>query len=111
MKSGLLTGAMSHERMAKMPDDDWRKRAPFFNEPQLSRNLELVELLRRIGQRHEQTPGEVAIAWTLRRPEVTAAIVGLRKPSHLDGTIGAAEFRLSEGEVGEIDTFMKTHPV
>jgi aryl-alcohol dehydrogenase-like predicted oxidoreductase len=75
---------------------------PPFQEPNLSRNLALVEKLREIGKRHGRTPGEVAIAWTLRRPEVTAAIVGLRNAGQLAGVIGAAEFRLSEAEIDEI---------
>ena len=111
MKSGLLTGAMTRERVANMPPDDWRPRAPFFQEPQLSRNLELAELLREIGKRHSRSPGETAIAWTLRQPAVTAAIVGLRSPQQLDGVIGAMEFRLSPAEVGEIETFMREHPI
>lgn len=110
MKSGLLTGKMTRERIASMPPDDFRQRTPHFQEPKLTRNLELVELLRGIGARHGRTPGEVAIAWTLRRPEVTAAIVGLRSPEQVDGVIGAAAFRLSEAEAGEIDTFLAAHP-
>lgn len=106
MKSGLLTGAMTRERARSLPADDWRSRSPFFQEPQLTRNLALVELLREIGQRHARTPGEVAIAWTLRHPAVTGAIVGLRRPQHLEGILGAAEFRLSEEEVAEIAAFM-----
>ena len=111
MRSGLLTGAMTRERLAALPEEDWRRRSPFFQEPQLTRNLALVELLREIGRRHGRTPGEVAIAWTLRRPEVTGAIVGLRNPGQLAGVIGAAEFRLSEEEAGEIETFLREHPV
>ena len=84
MKSGLLSGAMTRERVAALPDDDFRRRTPNFQEPKLSRNLELVELLRAIGGRHGRTPGEVAIAWALRQPAVTAAIVGLRSPKHAD---------------------------
>lgn len=106
MKSGLLTGAMTRERIAAMPQDDFRQRTPNFQEPLLTRNLALVELLREIGARHGRTPGEVAIAWTLRRPEVTAAIVGLRSPAQLNGVMGAATFRLSESEIGEITSFM-----
>ena len=79
MASGLLTGKMTAERIAKMPEDDWRRRAPQFNEPKLSRNLKLVELLREIGDVHGVQPGVVAIAWTLRNPAVTAAIVGARR--------------------------------
>ena len=102
MKSGMLTGAMTRERIANMPPDDFRKRTPNFQEPLLTRNLNLVEVLRGIGKRHGRTPGEVAIAWTLRRPEVTAAIVGMRSPKQVDGVVGAADFRLSAGEIEEI---------
>jgi aryl-alcohol dehydrogenase-like predicted oxidoreductase len=105
MKSGLLSGTMTKERIAAMPEDDFRRRTPHFQEPKLSRNLELVELLREIGTRHGRTPGEVAIAWTLRNPAVTAAIVGMRSGSQVDGVIGAAEFRLSPEEIAEIDRF------
>ena len=106
MKSGLLTGAMTRERIAQMPADDFRQRTISFKEPLLTRNLNLVELMRGIGNRHGRTPGEVALAWTLRRPEVTGAIVGLRSPKQVDGIIGAADFRLSIGEVEEIATFL-----
>ncbi len=110
MKSGLLTGAMTRERAAALPPDDWRSRSPFFREPMLSRNLALVELLRRIGNRHGRTPAEVAIAWTLRHPAVTAAIVGLRHPGQLEGVIGAAGFRLDADEIEEIRKFIEAHP-
>lgn len=110
MKSGLLTGKMTRERIAAMPPDDFRQRTPHFQEPKLSRNLELVEVMRAIGQRHGRTPGEVAIAWTLRHPAVTAAIVGLRSPEQLTGVIGAAEFRLSSDEIDEIGGFLAAHP-
>lgn len=105
MKSGLLTGKMTRERIAAMPDDDFRKRTPHFQEPKLSQNLALVELLREIGNKHGRTPGEVAIAWTLRHPAVTAAIVGLRSEAQLAGVIGAAEFRLSKEELASIEAF------
>jgi len=107
MKSGLLTGAMTRERIASMPEDDFRQRTISFKEPLLTRNLNLVELLRAIGERHGRSPGEVALAWTLRRPEVTGAIVGLRSPKQVDGVIGAADFRLSKGEVEEIAKFLR----
>jgi len=102
MQSGLLTGAMTRERIAAMPEDDWRKRSPDFQEPRLTRNLQLVEKLRAIGTRHGRSPAEVAIAWTLRHPAVTAAIVGVRRPSQVDGIMGAADFRLSQPEFEEI---------
>ena len=107
MKSGLLSGAMTRERVAAMPADDWRRLTPHFQEPRLTRNLELAELLRAIGQRHGRTPGEVAIAWTLRHPAVTAAIVGMRSAKQVEGVIGAAEFRLSAEEVQEIEAFLQ----
>ncbi len=110
MKSGLLTGKMTKERVENLPPDDFRRRAPAFQEPQLSRNLELADLMKKIADRHGRTPGEVAIAWTLRRPEVTAAIVGMRSAEQVDGVIGAMEFRLSEEEIAEIDAFRRGRP-
>jgi aryl-alcohol dehydrogenase-like predicted oxidoreductase len=106
MKSGLLSGKMTRERIASMPPDDFRQRTPQFQEPLLSRNLDLVELLRQIGDGYGRTPGEVAIAWTLRHPAVTAAIVGLRSPAQVDGVIGAAEWRLTDAEADEIRAFL-----
>ena len=103
MKSGLLTGAMTRERIAAMPDDDFRKRTPQFQEPKLTKNLELVERMREMGKRHGRTPGEVAIAWTLRRPEVTAAIVGMRSAKQVDGVIGAMDFRLTPEEISDLE--------
>jgi aryl-alcohol dehydrogenase-like predicted oxidoreductase len=102
MKSGMLTGSMTRERIENMHPDDFRKRTPNFQEPLLTRNLNLVEKLREIGNSHGKSAGEVAIAWTLRRPEVTGAIVGMRSPKQVDGIVGAAEFRLSEDEVRTI---------
>jgi aryl-alcohol dehydrogenase-like predicted oxidoreductase len=83
---------------------------PNFQEPLLSSNLELAELLRTIGKRHGRTPGEVAIAWTLRHPAVTGAIVGMRSAQQVDGVIGAADFRLSQEELAEIDRFRQSKP-
>ena len=105
MKSGLLTGKMTKERVAAFPEDDFRKRAPAFQEPHLSRNLELAELMRRIGERHGRTAGEAAIAWTLRHPAVTAAIVGMRSAEQARGVLGALDFRLGDEEIAEIDRF------
>ncbi|MDZ4803114.1 MAG: aldo/keto reductase [Bryobacteraceae bacterium] len=102
MKSGLLTGKMTRERIASLPEDDFRKRTPPFNEPALTRNLAIVDKIREIGTAHGRSPGEVAIAWALRHPAVTAAIVGFRSPAQVDGVIGAAEFRLTEEEVDRI---------
>lgn len=105
MGAGLLTGKMTRERAANLTEDDWRKRNIEFQEPRLSRNLELVELLRKIARRHGRTPGEVAIAWTLKNPAVTAAIVGVRRPDQAPGIAGALEFRLSAGEIDELERF------
>jgi aryl-alcohol dehydrogenase-like predicted oxidoreductase len=103
MASGLLTGAMTRERVAAMPQDDWRKHDAEFQEPRLSQNLELVERLRVIGERHGRSPGEVAIAWALHNPAVTAAIVGSRSPAQTEGVIGAGAFRLTADEVRAIE--------
>lgn len=103
MSAGLLTGAMTKERVANFADEDWRRRLPNFQEPLLSRNLRLVERLREIGKRHGRSPGEVAIAWTLHHPAVAGAIVGARSPKQIEGIIGAADFRLAEGEIDEIE--------
>lgn len=110
MASGLLTGGMTRERIANLPENDWRKHDPEFREPRLSRNLALVEKLNEIGYMHNRTPGEIAIAWTLHNPAVTGAIVGARSPSQIENLIGAAEFRLSAAELEEIEKFLKEHP-
>jgi aryl-alcohol dehydrogenase-like predicted oxidoreductase len=102
MKSGLLTGKMTQERVANLPEDDFRRRAPAFQEPQLTRNLALADLMKQIGERHGRSAGEVAIAWTLRHPAITAAIVGMRSAEQVHGVIGAMNFRLSEQEIAEI---------
>ena len=103
MASGLLSGAMTRERIAAFPEDDWRKRSANFREPLLSRNLRLVEILRAVGDRHHATPGEAAIAWTLRNPAVTGAIVGVRSATQASGVAGAADIELSADDVSEIE--------
>jgi aryl-alcohol dehydrogenase-like predicted oxidoreductase len=105
MKSGLLTGKMTRERVASFPSDDFRKKAINFQEPLLSRNLALAELMVKIGARHGRSAGEAAIAWTLRHPAVTGAIVGMRSPEQAKEILGALEFRLSEAEIAEISGF------
>jgi aryl-alcohol dehydrogenase-like predicted oxidoreductase len=107
MASGLLTGAMTRERAAKLPKDDWRSSDPEFCEPRLSRNLELVERLKEIAQRHGRSPGEVAIAWTLRNPAVTGAIVGARNARQANGVMRAGDLRLSDKEINEIEEFFE----
>ncbi len=103
MASGLLTGAMTRERAAALPADDFRSRNPEFREPRLSKNIELVERLRQVGTRHKRTPGEVAIAWTLRHPEITGAIVGARNAKQSEGVMRAGELKLSANEIAEIE--------
>jgi aryl-alcohol dehydrogenase-like predicted oxidoreductase len=103
MASGLLTGAMTRERAAALPADDFRTRNPEFKEPRLAKNLELVERLRQVGARHGRAPGEVAIAWTLRNPAVTGAIVGARNAKQVDGVMRAGELKLSHDEIVEIE--------
>ena len=103
MSAGLLTGAMTRERVANFSAEDWRKNLPNFREPLLSCNLRVVERLREIGNRHRCSPGEVAIAWTLKNPAVTGAIVGFRSPKQLSGIVGADELLLSPAEMEEIE--------
>src|SRR5215831_2903807 len=107
MKSGLLSGGMTRERIAAFPADDFRRSALHFLEPMLSRNLQLADLLRKMGQKHERSPGEVAVAWVLRNPQVTGAIVGLRSRRQVHGILGATELQLSPEEINEIDLFLK----
>jgi aryl-alcohol dehydrogenase-like predicted oxidoreductase len=103
MASGLLTGAMTRERAAALPADDFRSRGAEFKEPRLSRNLELVERLRQVGERHRRSPGEVAIAWALRYPAITGVIVGARNAKQAEGVMGAGELQLSKQEIAEIE--------
>jgi aryl-alcohol dehydrogenase-like predicted oxidoreductase len=105
MASGLLTGAMTRERAANLPKDDWRKNHPDFTEPNLSRNLALVERLQELARRHNRSAGEVAIAWTLHHPAVTGAIVGARNARQAEGVMRAGDLRLTDGEVNEIEAF------
>jgi aryl-alcohol dehydrogenase-like predicted oxidoreductase len=103
MASGLLTGAMTRERAAKLPAADWRSRNPEFSEPKLSQNLALVERLREVGEKYHRPPGHVAVAWVLRNPAVTAAIVGARNAEQVERNVGAVELELSDEEVAEIE--------
>jgi aryl-alcohol dehydrogenase-like predicted oxidoreductase len=96
---------MTRERAASLPKDDWRKGHPDFSEPNLSRNLALVETLREIAKRHNRSIGEVAIAWTLHHPAVTGAIVGARNAKQAEGVMRAGELRLDKEEVNKIEEF------
>jgi aryl-alcohol dehydrogenase-like predicted oxidoreductase len=110
MHSGLLTGAMSKERVANFPKDDFRRNAKNYQEPLLSRNLTIADFLKTIGTRHNVTAGVVAIAWTLHNPAITAAIVGGRNAKQVEGVIPAITFRLTDAEYAEINTFLAAHP-
>jgi aryl-alcohol dehydrogenase-like predicted oxidoreductase len=103
MGSGLLTGAMTRERIESLPEDDWRKHSERFQEPQLSRHLALVERLKNVAARLDTTPGAVAIAWTLNHPAVDAAIVGFRRPKQVEELIDAAGLELSDADMAEIE--------
>ena len=103
MASGLLTGAMTRDRAANLAASDWRSRDVEFKDPRLSRNLALVERLREVGERVQRPPGQVAIAWTLRNPAVTSAIVGARNAKQVEGNVDAATLRLTNKEVAEIE--------
>jgi aryl-alcohol dehydrogenase-like predicted oxidoreductase len=105
MASGLLTGAMTRERIANLPKDDWRKGHPDFSEPNLSRNMALVQRLQQIAKRHGRSAGEVAIAWTLHNPAVTGAIVGARNAKQAEGVMRAGDLRLTGDEILEITEF------
>jgi aryl-alcohol dehydrogenase-like predicted oxidoreductase len=103
MASGLLTGAMTRERAAALPSDDFRSKSPEFREPRLTKNIELVERLQRVGARHGRNPGEVAIAWVLSNPAVTGAIVGARNAKQAEGVMRAGELKLTPEEILEIE--------
>ncbi|HEV3357605.1 MAG TPA: aldo/keto reductase [Pseudonocardiaceae bacterium] len=104
MGSGLLTGAITRERIAAMPDNDWRKTDARFTEPRLGRHLALAARLREIADRHGVAPGAVAVAWTLRNPAVTAAITGFRRPDQVDPILAAANLELTDEDMTEIET-------
>jgi aryl-alcohol dehydrogenase-like predicted oxidoreductase len=110
MASGLLTGAMTRQRAASLPDSDWRSRDLEFKDPRLSRNLALVERLRTVGERYGRPPGQVAIAWTLRNRAVTGAIVGARNAKQVEGIVGAANLRLSPEEIAEVEKENEPEP-
>jgi len=110
MVSGLLTGHVTPERVANLPADDWRRRSVEFQEPRLSRNLRLVELLREIGQPHDVSPGVVAVAWTLHNTAITAAIVGGRSATQVEGLAPALDYRLSDSDYARIVDFIAGNP-
>jgi aryl-alcohol dehydrogenase-like predicted oxidoreductase len=110
MHSGLLTGAMTKERVAAFPSDDFRRNAKSYQQPALDRNLKLADLLKQIGSRHGVNAGVVATAWTLEQPAITAAIVGSRSAKQVEGTLAAASFKLSPVELAEINNYLVQNP-
>jgi aryl-alcohol dehydrogenase-like predicted oxidoreductase len=110
MHSGLLTGAMTKERVAAFPSDDFRRNAKSYQQPALDRNLKLADLLKQIGSRHGVNAGVVATAWTLEQPAITAAIVGSRSAKQVEGTLAAASFKLNAAELAEINDFLVQNP-
>jgi aryl-alcohol dehydrogenase-like predicted oxidoreductase len=108
MASGLLTGTWTHDRLAKLPADDWRRtKSPHFQEPAFTWNIKLAELLKEIGYSHGRSAGEVAIAWTLRNPAVTGAIVGARSPEQIDGVTGGGDFALLPIDLERIEAHLE----
>jgi aryl-alcohol dehydrogenase-like predicted oxidoreductase len=110
MGSGLLTGKVSREWVDSLDETDWRRRSDNFKEPRLSRNLQVVEILREIGEAHDTTPAQVAIAWVLANPAGTGAIVGVRRPDQVDGIIGGADVNLSDADIQRLNQFITAHP-
>jgi aryl-alcohol dehydrogenase-like predicted oxidoreductase len=111
MHSGLLTGAMTKERVANFPEDDFRRRAKNYQEPLLSRNLAVAEFIGGIGKRHGVSAGVIAIAWVLHHSAVTGAIVGGRNAKQVEGILPAATFRLPEEDFHEIQRYLAEHVV
>lgn len=107
MQCGLLTGAFSQERLASLDMEDWRRKDRSFKEPLFSKTLELVERLKPIAQRHQRTLAQLAVTWVLRRPEVTSAIVGARRPTQIEDTAQAGNWQLTADEVHEIETILQ----
>ncbi len=106
MMSGLLTGKYDKEKIDNLPDDDWRHDHPEFQEPKLSKNLELVEEMKKIAEKHDRFTGEVAIAWALKNPAVTGAIVGARSADQSKGVMNASELELSKEEIDKLESIL-----
>ncbi len=102
MQNGLLTDTFSAERVARLADDDWRKRSPRFQQPELGKSLALRDALRGVARCHGTSVAAVAVAWTLAWPGVTGAIVGARSPAQVDGWIAAGRLEPSPEDLAEI---------
>ena len=107
MQSGLLTGKMTRERIGSLPEGDWRRGSRFFQEPMVSKAFDIVDVLKQIAKEHGRTPGEIAIAWTLHNPAITAAIVGARRPQQLDEIVGAGDLRLTAQDLEQLDAISR----
>lgn len=103
MTSGLLTGKMTRERIENLSDGDWRKRAAEFNDPRLTKNLKIVERIKKVAEKYNASPGEIAIAWTLRNSAVTAAIVGARNAEQVNGVFSASEIKISDEDASFLE--------
>lgn len=111
MASGLLTGKMTRERINELPQDDWRKNNRNYQEPLLTRNLQLVDLLRELGASTGRSPGQIAVAWALRQPAVTGAIVGARRPGQIREIVAAADSPLTSTQTAVIEQFLAANPL
>ncbi|MDD4859599.1 MAG: aldo/keto reductase [Dehalococcoidales bacterium] len=109
MQKGLLTGKFTRQRIEQLPEDDHRRKDPNFQEPRLSANLDLVENLQELARKRRITASQIAIAWVLRRPEVTAAIVGARRPSQVEETFLAGDLNLSDEDIKAINQIIAGH--
>jgi aryl-alcohol dehydrogenase-like predicted oxidoreductase len=109
MKNGLLSGRMTKQRVENLPEDDFRRRSPYFQEPRLTATLEMVSDLQELSAKYSCTVGEVAIAWTLRHPAVTGAIVGLRNAGQVEGVIRAANLDIEAADFQQIEDLLARH--
>jgi aryl-alcohol dehydrogenase-like predicted oxidoreductase len=109
MTAGLLTGKYSKAKVSELPRNDWRRGYENFTEPRLSANLELIDQLKDIARRNEMSMSQLAIAWVLRRSEITAAIVGARRPQQIEQTAPAGDQMLSKQDIDEIEALLERH--
>lgn len=104
LQCGLLTGKVTKEWVAALPNDDWRKtKSSYFKDPDLSRILKWVEELKKIANESDHSLAQLAVSWVLRRPEVTSAIVGARKRGQIAEIVQAAEWELDDGVINQIE--------
>ncbi len=106
MGRGLLTGKVTPEWVANLAEDDHRRRSENFQEPELGRNMRIAAGITGIARESGHTPAQLAIAWTLHRPQVTAPIVGARSPSQIEETAPAGDWELSEAEIAAVEKLL-----